>query len=395
MDDLKGPGIDLKPNIVNGKFSSVNHYLEVHLNLLKEDFMIPLREGVKQFIAISERSPSEELYCGDNIRIHPGVRLLLPSSVNRRSTKEELIIVDLDPTERVSGGRSIRYQKLALQHTKRLMHGSVVCLTSSDRFDDLIVAIISHRDNDQLANGYICIEIIKVENSKDIFNRDLLMVESEIFFEPYHHVFNVMKNLKAENFPLKSYIVDTMSQQQYPDYVSRDRTVVFTHKEQQYSIKAPSDWPENGASIGLNASQYKAFKLALTHKFALIQGPPGTGKTFIGQEIVSALLANTDHQILLVCLTNHALDQFLCGVLKYTDSLVRMGSQSKHALLDSYNVKQLNEDVLIDKRLRTCYYNTKQDYLKLMEEFEELQKEGHSNDIVKCLVGLEINLTRE
>ncbi|XP_053682990.1 NFX1-type zinc finger-containing protein 1 [Sabethes cyaneus] len=386
LKELKGPGSDPKPNITSGKFPSVEHYLEVHLSLLKEDFMIPLREGIKEFIVHSERTPSlEEPYCGDSIRVHYCVKLLLPSSVNRRSGKEELVIVDLDPNERLPGGKSLRYQKQSFQNSKRLMHGSMVCFTSSHRFEDLIVAIISHRDSEQLANGFICIEIIKAENMSNIFNRDLLMVESEIFFEPYHHVFNVMKNLRVENFPLKSYIVDSQPQQQYPDYIARDRKALFSHKGQQYNIKVPSEWPESGTPIGLNPSQYKAFKLALTHKFTLIQGPPGTGKTFIGQEIVQALLSNTEHQILLICLTNHALDQFLCGILRFTDSLVRMGSQSKHALLDSYNVKQLNEDVLIDKRLRTCYYNTKQEYLKLMEEFEELQKEGSSEDVVRCL----------
>lgn len=65
----------------------------------------------------------------------------------------------------------------------------------------------------------------------------------------------------------------------------------------------------------------------------MIQGPPGTGKSFVGIELVKLLLANTcptpaaadKHQkehpdsplppvvgpILIVCLTNHALDQFL------------------------------------------------------------------------------------
>uniref|UniRef100_A0A8D8C1U8 NFX1-type zinc finger-containing protein 1 n=1 Tax=Culex pipiens TaxID=7175 RepID=A0A8D8C1U8_CULPI len=385
LSDLKGPGIDLKPNIVGGKFPSVEHYLEVHLNLLREDFMIPLREGIRHFQAHCERSSEDEPFYGDNIRVHRCVQLLLPGSVNRRSAKEELVIVDLDPHDRGSIGRSVRYQKLALQNSKRLMHGSMVCLTSSPQFEDLIVAIISHRDNEQLYNGYVCVEIIKMENINDIFKRDLFMIESEIFFEPYHHVFNVLKNLRADTFPLKSYIVDTQPQQQSPDYVSRDRRALFTHRGQQFNAKVPSEWPESGAPIGLNPSQYNAFKLALTRKFALIQGPPGTGKTYIGQEIISALVANTDHQILLICLTNHALDQFLCGVLNYTTSLVRMGSQSKHSTLDSYNVKQLNEDVLIDKRLRTCYYNTKQEYLKLMEEFEALQKNGTTEQIFKCL----------
>lgn len=72
---------------------------------------------------------------------------------------------------------------------------------------------------------------------------------------------------------------------------------------------------------------------ALTSELSLIQGPPGTGKSYVGVELIKILLANTCPTlaasekerleklrlplprvigpILIVCLTNHALDQFL------------------------------------------------------------------------------------
>ena len=91
---------------------------------------------------------------------------------------------------------------------------------------------------------------------------------------------------------------------------------------------------------------------------ALIQGPPGTGKTYVGIQLVKALIANTigngktgsDMEpsdadtlfsdmpcnpcgpcvgpILIVCYTNHALDQFLEELLAagLTD-LVRVGGR--------------------------------------------------------------------
>ncbi len=94
-------------------------------------------------------------------------------------------------------------------------------------------------------------------------------------------------------------------------------------------------------------------------ELALIQGPPGTGKTYVGIQAVKALLANTsgnakgldpstkqvddvpsntDPQIhpcvgpvLIVCFTNHALDQFLEGLLAagLTD-MVRVGGRYAH-----------------------------------------------------------------
>lgn len=75
------------------------------------------------------------------------------------------------------------------------------------------------------------------------------------------------------------------------------------------------------------------WQAALTSELVLIQGPPGTGKSHVGIQLVKLLTANTcstsaaadKHQlehpelprppvigpIRIVCLTNHALDQFL------------------------------------------------------------------------------------
>lgn len=96
----------------------------------------------------------------------------------------------------------------------------------------------------------------------------------------------------------------------------------------------------------------------LSRKLALIQGPPGTGKTYVGIQLVKALVRNTqgnaktdssrdmldlDPQpsqtassasgpnvgpILIVTFTNHALDQFLEGLLDagLTD-MVRVGGR--------------------------------------------------------------------
>ena len=84
-----------------------------------------------------------------------------------------------------------------------------------------------------------------------------------------------------------------------------------------YDIMKHSLWPSHKLTE-LNESQIKALQMALTHKVALIQGPPGTGKTLIGKTIVEALVINkakwdpqSTSPILVVCYTNHALDQFL------------------------------------------------------------------------------------
>ena len=62
----------------------------------------------------------------------------------------------------------------------------------------------------------------------------------------------------------------------------------------------------------------KAIEHALTNRVAIIQGPPGTGKTFLMTKIAEILLNLTvapDGPILVITYKNHALDEFLKGLI--------------------------------------------------------------------------------
>ncbi|KAF9647223.1 hypothetical protein BDM02DRAFT_3188145 [Thelephora ganbajun] len=83
-------------------------------------------------------------------------------------------------------------------------------------------------------------------------------------------------------------------------------------------------------NITLDNAQMDAFTCGLTQKVALVQGPPGTGKSFIGVLLVKAFYELSDHNILVCCYTNHALDQFLEGLLEQgipETNIVRLGSK--------------------------------------------------------------------
>ncbi len=67
----------------------------------------------------------------------------------------------------------------------------------------------------------------------------------------------------------------------------------------------------------------------LFQRISLVQGPPGTGKTYVGVQLMRALLASpVSKPILCMCFTNHALDQFLCGLLEAgVTGIVRVGGR--------------------------------------------------------------------
>lgn len=77
---------------------------------------------------------------------------------------------------------------------------------------------------------------------------------------------------------------------------------------------------------GLDEKQRAVVSHVFDHRVSLVQGPPGTGKTYIGVKIAEALLWQTKQaaaqapggltpKLLLVCYTNHALDQFCSEII--------------------------------------------------------------------------------
>ncbi|GAX83659.1 hypothetical protein CEUSTIGMA_g11084.t1 [Chlamydomonas eustigma] len=126
----------------------------------------------------------------------------------------------------------------------------------------------------------------------------------------------------------------------------------------------------------LDRSQAMSLIGMLTQEVAVVQGPPGTGKTYLGVQFVKVLLANCSstntlntlhpplynpriggyerynnnrgHEcsgpLLVVCLTNHALDSFLESLLdEKIDSIVRVGGRSKSLRLSSINLRNISE----------------------------------------------------
>ncbi|KAK0201022.1 P-loop containing nucleoside triphosphate hydrolase protein [Desarmillaria ectypa] len=82
--------------------------------------------------------------------------------------------------------------------------------------------------------------------------------------------------------------------------------------------------------IVLDQSQKNALLSGLTQKVSIIQGPPGTGKSFIGALLAKIIHNSSDLKILVVCYTNHALDQFLEDLLDVgipIEQMVRMGGK--------------------------------------------------------------------
>ncbi|XP_022102749.1 uncharacterized protein LOC110985763 [Acanthaster planci] len=192
----------------------------------------------------------------------------------------------------------------------------------------------------------------------------------------YRHVLLGLQQMNEENFPFRKYIVDVAKQVQPPQYLKVDEEVTYDlrplltcsdEKSNSNNLEAKQivaaayvpildseSWP-NAEVLHLDDSQKDALQTALTREFAIIQGPPGTGKTYIGLKIVELLLYNTPWSnnqteevktspILVVCYTNHALDQFLEGIMDFGEQkVVRVGNRSSSEKLENKSLSRLRK----------------------------------------------------
>lgn len=168
----------------------------------------------------------------------------------------------------------------------------------------------------------------------------------------------VLKNMNSLNFPMKKYIVSTYSKIENPGYLKSIAVKKYTFRNlEEFNVLNDNEWP-NKDKFKFDEMQYKAFKASLTNELTVIQGPPGTGKTFIGLKIIETLITNLynntsklttadletnkiNKPIIVVCYTNHALDQFLEGILQFTTNVVRIGNQTKSEIIKNYSLKNI------------------------------------------------------
>lgn len=325
-DLLGSKEVVVEPNIVDGAYSSVAHYLDVQFKLLREDCFGPLREGISQYL----QNPEKKKY--DNIRVYTQVRFLR----TRVSNNKVGHLVDLAWQDR---GKDAPLNVKKFTSGKQLMFGSLLLFTKNN-FKNVLCATVLDSNVDLLKEGYLIVSFEDIV-SNNIYSGTYLMVESEIFFEPYHRVLKVIQNSRLDDIPMKRYIVEVQKKTYAPSYLTNDTmySVIDTNnKEVYFNVLGAEHWP---VYYDFDSSQYEAYRFALTHEFAVIQGPPGTGKTNVGVKIASTLLKNLSLEgtpILVICQTNHALDQFLEGLLDTTKNIIRLGTQSKSSKLEPYSL---------------------------------------------------------
>lgn len=361
---------------IGARYTSVATYLDAQFRLLREDCMATLRDGVHAL----RRNSSDP-----NLRVYTKVRL-----VGIQCGQEAIVY-------RVSfGGRNARRER-DWESSKRLMFGSLLCI-SHDNFQTFFWAVIADRSSKLLSNNLIDIRILEESSDQRLkANRSYTMAESSAaYFEAYYHVLKNLQRPEMDDLPFQEHLVFLEPRIQEPTYLKarKDKDVydflgVFPGIQNELpssKLHILQDWPQWSSS--LDRSQIEALKHGLTKRLALIQGPPGTGKTYIGLLIVRIMLNNLKTwnlrppilgqekstikgPILIVCYTNHALDQFLKGISAVEKNMIRIGGRSKIDEMTGYSLSTLLKRQKNDQNMDTHLYETSKQAWKQKKELEE------------------------
>ena len=252
------------------KYEDLNHYLDVQFRLLREDFVAPLREGVREITKkIPKEDRSQDFYFYENVEI-----------MNTVCTRAGIVhCVHLDM-------RSL--QKIPWEHSKRLAFGSFLCL-SKDNFKTMLFATVANRKPEDLKSGRLDIRFVDGFEATQRTRDGYVMVESAAYFEAYRHILQQLKQITPESFPFQEYLVHCNTDVKPPQYLRSAKSrgqvqydlretlgMPDVHAANKVSICDHQSWPY-ADDVNLNVSQLKSLKGALTKEFSVIQGPPGTG----------------------------------------------------------------------------------------------------------------------
>lgn len=200
----------LRPNLERGSYTDVEHYLDVQFRLLREDFFMPLRKGLKDYKMKAERT--KHIQRVDNVRLYNDVYIR-------------------DPDERSEGVYTLEFstkgmQRINWEGSKRLLFGSLLLL-SVDNFETFILFTVLNRNPQQLARGMLKAKFEGTALPPYARKEKMTMVESSVYFEGYRCVLSALQKISPNHFPLKRYILGQSVQPSVPAYLSNHEGVLM------------------------------------------------------------------------------------------------------------------------------------------------------------------------
>ena len=371
---------EVRPNKVQERYSSWMQYYDIQFRLVREDFIAPLRRGIDLYLQ-GERGRSLR-----DVKTYSGVTIHCPVFTRNGICFE----VKFDAS---------RFQRTNWDHSKRLIFGSLLCFfpySLNKSFTNVLFATVADRDSSKLRKGCF---MVQFEDSLAVIphcknETKFEIVESSAYFEATRPILQSLQRAEVETMPFTKQLIEGDCNSVAPPVYLRQNSLDLPpmyNLSCLYGSKRSSKPPLSiqildeaswsaAHDCELDESQLKAIQMALSQEVAVIQGPPGTGKTYVGLKIVEALLENRhiwdpdfSTPILVMCYTNHALDQFLEGIIETEcqPTVIRIGGRCKNEKVEQCNINKVCTDPKLRHRTSHIYHQIR----RLREELKKLNPE--------------------
>ncbi|KAI9907263.1 hypothetical protein PsorP6_016116 [Peronosclerospora sorghi] len=372
-------------------------WVDTHFRLYREDLCSTIRSGLQdlchRLAARGGQDVTGRLRTADvDYNVYPVLETKMPlkhtPSQQEREGRQRLerhgLCIDVRLPQPWTGdltGRakttSTRTRKEWWDKTNRLpFHGMVALVLEVTGDVKIVFCHIVERELERLVQDVVEITLQPLE-ARDFSTleswrptastrneRRLLVEFNKVFLIAYEPVLRALQALEPATLPFLEYLapetLPTERRIECPIYCFADgfrfdlSSVIRTHSAGVDGAPAQLRLdPMTNASRDecmatlvryskLEPDQAVALVEALSSRVACIQGLPGSGKSFLGALLTRILVEAKVSPILVVCYTNHALDQFLCHLLDCgITSLVRIGGRCKEPRLEKFNLNAL------------------------------------------------------
>lgn len=332
LDELESKESPFLRRLTEIESCPAEHRLAMHLDnqfrLLREDILRNLREDLQ--IATNLKKGHRKPFTIHDLRL---------SGVNCREKQPWALqfICNQGIRQLSDASHSARLSYIK-DNRKFLAHDSLACLVAGG--NKLLALVTVLRDEDLLAARppVVCLQpcgpsaaivrtLIEIKKANNI---QLVLLNTAVFaYQPVLLQLQKIRLLDLKDQFLNWESGSGVQDLDDPKYRSLEALAASLNNQSCVDISRSLDLKNE---LQLDASQIRSFISSIKRRVSLIQGPPGTGKSIIGALVAKAIHQLTKQKILVVCYTNHALDQFLEDLIDIgisREEMVRLGSARK------------------------------------------------------------------
>ncbi|KAL8397632.1 hypothetical protein RB594_004369 [Gaeumannomyces avenae] len=359
----------------------VQRYLDTHFRLLRHDIFHPLVDFLHQALLSFKDGATPINVLDGNVRAYIYQRAVISHlSVDDKRGFESQVSFPLPHNLR---HKSAKERQVGWEQSKRLEQGTMTCFVCAigGQPTPLLLVISDKSTNPSEENNLVS------DAHRGTISTRLATPERkdlELLTRIYHHkikgilidlpdlipatfkpILENIQNMMLTTLPFRAWIIPDLASTRSPSGAIPPpryaRKAGFTfrldsiiqNKGRSLTLPATASNSDTAllgrlvAETGLDRGQAAALIAALTTEYALLQGPPGTGKSYLGVKLLQVLLASKDSAelgpIVVICYTNHALDQFLQHLQAVgIKSIIRIGGRSRSEGLDHCNLAEVS-----------------------------------------------------